>query len=241
VQFVRDYYDPNQHGCDADLVICRHVLEHIADPRKLLRAIRQAIGDRPDTMVFLEVPNVLYTLRDMGIWDIIYEHCGYFSASSLVRVFAESGFTPRRAYEVYGGQFVCIEATAGGRGEAFDIAPLGDAVSAFKQHYEQKVAHWNERLGALLDAGRHVAVWGAGSKGVTLLNTLKRGPQVQYVIDVNPRKVGKYIPGCGQRIDAPSALPRHLPLTVLVMNPLYESEIRAQLAELGITADVELV
>jgi len=87
----------------ADLICCRHVLEHIDQPREFLSSLRQTIGDRLQTTVFFEVPNALYTLKDMGIWDIIYEHCTYFTEASLAHLFVRAGFVPLRVAEQYDG------------------------------------------------------------------------------------------------------------------------------------------
>lgn len=78
--FIRDFYSEAYAGYTADLICCRHTLEHIHRPHQFLSEIRRAIGNRKETMVFFEVPDALFTLRDLGIWDIIYEHCSYFSA-----------------------------------------------------------------------------------------------------------------------------------------------------------------
>ena len=79
------------------------MLEHIDEPREFLKALAAKL--EPGTAVFFEVPNVLFTIRDGGIWDIIYEHCGYFSPSSLTRVFQLAGFNVEEVEEAFSGQF----------------------------------------------------------------------------------------------------------------------------------------
>ncbi|MGQ0571078.1 MAG: class I SAM-dependent methyltransferase, partial [Armatimonadota bacterium] len=80
-----------RHVIDAaGLVCCRHTLEHVADPVEFLGRLRRVCGaGRP--AVFFEVPNAVRMLRDVTIWDVIYEHCSYFSPPSLARLFWESG------------------------------------------------------------------------------------------------------------------------------------------------------
>ena len=68
-------------------------------------------------------------------------------------------------------------------------------------------------------------MWGAGSKGVTFLNMIDSRYQIEYVIDINPRKHGKYIPGTGQKIVSPEFLREYIPDIVIVMNLIYENEI----------------
>ena len=75
----------------ADFVCCRHVLEHLPEPMDLLRQLRESMAIRADAVVFFEVPNGLFTLDRLGIWDIIHEHVSYFTPSSLVRAFQRRG------------------------------------------------------------------------------------------------------------------------------------------------------
>ena len=91
ITFIPDAYSERYAHCQADLICCRHALEHIAQPLDFLRMVRRAIGSQRNTVVFFEVPNVPCTLRDLAIWDIIYEHCSYFSPSSLARLFVACG------------------------------------------------------------------------------------------------------------------------------------------------------
>ena len=239
--FVQDYYSERHGDIQADLICCRHALEHIEFPHEFLCTVRKAIGESVDTAVFFEVPNSMYTLRDMGIWDIIYEHCGYFSESSLAEVFALSGFSVQRLGEAFGGQFLSIEVmpTSGtnadnqGRSNA---AIVTEYARAFEKRYKEKLQDWSERLSTFEREGARVVVWGAGSKGVTFLNVLGAQKEVGYIVDLNPYKQGKYVPGTGHEVVAPEFLKQYQPDTVIVMNPIYKDEIAGMIDMMGIEA-----
>ena len=79
-------------------------------------------------------------------------------------------------------------------------------------------------------------VWGAGSKGVTFLNLIDPIGQIEYIIDINPRNQGKYVPGTGQNILSPEFLREYQPDVVLVMNEIYKDEIQQILDSLGVSA-----
>jgi SAM-dependent methyltransferase len=247
LHFIRDYYSAAYAAYSADLICCRQVLEHIQDPRDFLQRLRQTVGDRRETVVFFEVPNVLYTIRDLGIWDIIYEHCSYFSAPSLTRIFQEVGFTVSHVYVTFGDQFLCVEASQAMETPSSPTEPLEDVeellglVRAFEEHYRHKVGLWTTNLNQLRSRANRVVVWGAGSKGVTFLNTVRNGHQVGYVVDINPRKQGMYVAGTGQRIVAPEFLHGYRPDTVLVMNSIYKDEIRDLLRRLKVLAEIVTV
>jgi hypothetical protein len=114
--------------------------------------------------------------------------------------------------------------------------------ASFRQKHLTKLLYWERRIAEYLLEGRRLVVWGAGSKGVTFLNMLSIDCRtIPFVVDVNPRKAGLYVPGTGQRVIAPPELTTYQPDVVLVMNPAYEAEIRGTLQHLEVAADVVLV
>lgn len=247
---IQEPYGEAYFDFPADLIICRQVLEHIEQPREFVAGVRRAVGER-DSLVFFEVPNALYTLRCKGIWDLIYEHRSYFTPSSLAEAFRRQGFDVLRIAKVFGEQFLTIEAKANrekGAQSLFSIlsadewpAQLLVDAETFASHYRNKVLEWTERLARFQREGRTAVVWGAGSKGVTFLNILRGMEAIQKVIDINPRKHGKFISGSGQEIVPPDALRELKPDIILVMNQNYEMEIRNMLERLKVGADLWLV
>jgi len=65
--------------------------------------------------------------------------------------------------------------------------------------------------------------------------------QIEYVIDINPRKIGKYIPGTGHKILSPEFLREYRPDIVIVMNSIYKNEIQQTLNRLGLSTQLVLV
>jgi hypothetical protein len=236
--FIPDYYSSAYSGYGADLICCRHALEHIHRPGDFLSMLRGVIGGR-DTAVFFEVPNARFTLEDLGIWDLIYEHCGYFSQESLRRVFEGHGFRVDRVETEFGGQFLGLYGRPGAGAAAPRVDPdLAALVTRFGQNYAEKVAHWRLRLRELRQGRRRAVLWGAGSKGVTFMNVLGVGDEVDCLIDLNPHKHGRFIPGTGHQVRSPASLAATRPDTVIVMNPLYRDEISAHLRAMGADAEI---
>lgn len=233
-----EFFGPAHAALTPDLVCSRHVLEHISTPRPWLTGIRDCLKD--GTQVYIEVPNSLYTLRDGGIWDLIYEHCGYYSPQSLRHVLEHTGFAIKGIEESFEGQFISAFAECGPSKPAVDGAALPDAaayVDGFQTTYEGKVAEWQGRLQGLEAAGKRVVIWGAGSKGNTFLNVMARGSQVSYAVDLNHRKHGMFVAGTGQSIVGPEFLREYRPHAVVVMNPVYLEEIRTMGQGLGLSAE----
>ncbi|ABW15894.1 Methyltransferase type 12 [Parafrankia sp. EAN1pec] len=254
VHFVVDLYGPRYSDLPADLVICRHVLEHMADPLAFLADIRNALGDR-DASLYLEVPNGGFVLSEAGMWDFIYPHVSYFSPAGLRRVVTAAGFAVTDTGTSYGDQFLWIEARTASPvvphariGSTADKDSSGDTTRfvaqarAFGDMYRGMVQRAATEIGGSSAGPARdapcVLLWGAGSKGVTLLNVLDPGPAVRAVVDLNPRKRGLFIPGTGHRVLAPEDVPAQRVDRVLLPNPLYLDEVRDLLAQLGVRADV---
>jgi SAM-dependent methyltransferase len=245
---TRDFYSQAYAEQPADFVCCRHVLEHISDPRPFLSDIRRGISHRTNCGVFFEVPNASFTLYRMGIWDIIYEHCFYYTAPSLQHLFTLSGFDVLNMYEAFGGQYLCLEAkpavdacNAVVSESGQEMVALSSAVDAFAERYQQQIADWRHTLGILRDAAKRVALWGAGAKGATFLNALRDVSGVEYIVDVNPHKHGRFVPGTGQKVVAPEFLREYQPDLIVITNPNYETEIRRAVAKLDLTPEFRLV
>jgi len=225
----------------ADFICCRHVLEHIDRPLEFLKSIRSSIDQRKNCVIYFEVPNALYSLEHLGLWDIIYEHCSYFTSESLANLFLRAGFDPIEVTERYDGQFLTIEARPGHD----DIMPVSDSkwevsnihqlIDNFQKVYRQKVNSWQSALSELENQNSRIVIWGAGSKGITFVNTLNISyKQIEYIVDVNPRKCGKFVPGTAQCIVGCGFLREYRPDTTIIMNPIYQNEIQTAINEFDI-------
>lgn len=228
--FIRSYYDEQCTGIAADVVVCRHVIEHVPQPVALLRTIRKALTASPEARLFFETPCVEWILRHQVVWDFFYEHCSYFSPGSLRTAFERAGFGVLDVRHVFGGQYLWIEAAMSGPPSEPQPGQVPELAAAFGSAEAKMVADWRRRTAALEERGP-LAIWGAGAKGVTFANLL--GPDARRfacVVDLNPRKQGRFLPGTGHPIVAPSGLDAHRVTQALVMNPNYRAEIEALLA-----------
>jgi 2-polyprenyl-3-methyl-5-hydroxy-6-metoxy-1,4-benzoquinol methylase len=244
IKFIRDRYSPAHSNQKVDLICCRHVLEHIKDPRAFIENIKETLGPKSNPILFFEVPNVMYTLQDFGIWDLIYEHCSYFCKTSLQHLFARFGFRALNLTTAFDHQFLLIEAKASNMTAAdsdedrVDVMHMQNLVREFSTHFSRKINKWKtvlDRLGA--DKNKTV-VWGAGSKGTTFLNMIDDNHAIEYVVDINPKKTGHFIAGTGQRIVDEAFLKQYRPQTVIIMNPAYLDEITKTIRSLNLMTEI---
>lgn len=238
IEFIRRDYDSQAALPDVGLVCCRHVLEHLVDPGSLLTGLRRSLADRK-TPVYFEVPNGEFVLTPSGMWDFIYQHVSYFTSVSLEALFTRCGFEVTDLRDDFDGQFLAIEATPTGQPTTAlpaqrDPAATVAKIEQFAASHRSALDAWNDDLAQRRD----VVVWGAGSKGVTFLNTTTARDAVYAVVDVNPRKQGAYVAGTGHPIVAPDRLVDEPPGKVIVANPAYLDEVRQQLHELDLSPEV---
>lgn len=244
LEFVKAHYTAEQTGIGAALVASRHVFEHIPEPAAFLQMLRESLGEDCDTVVYFEVPEVLFILRDLSIWDIVYEHCNYFGHESLGNIFAGAGFEIIRLDNYFDNQFLAVEARPCEPGRAADVPAVertlqvGARVAEFAEHFAKTKQEWSSKLGELAAAGRKVAIWAAGAKTVSFVNFFEVADQIDCIVDINPRKQGFYLPGTGHEILSPDALVDNPPDTVILMNSHYRDEIAAQLKSMGLTPEL---
>lgn len=226
---------------DVDFVVARHLLEHIPEPTSLVDSMRD--GVRRGGGVYVEVPNLSWTLRRRAFEDFMYEHCGYYTPQTLAHMLARRGFDGVVESSSFEGLFASVEAAV------IDVAPDGrpispglvDELRTGLRGVRERIAEIDDTLTQLRQAGRRVVAWGGGARAVGLLNLVKASDAVEFVVDVNPRKQGTFVTGSGHPIVAPAALKVEPPDLVLVINPVYRDEIAGMLTSLGVFADLRTI
>ncbi len=241
--FIRDLYGPRYAHLEADYIACRHTLEHIGPVQEFMRLIRQTIGDRKAD-VFFELPDMERVLETGVFWDIYYEHCTYFTRGSLARLFRSEGFDVHGLYKAYDDQYLMIEATPA-RGRTAARLPQEDdleSTAALVKKFQAEVDHRLEELAAAAErwrrSGQTVAIWGSGSKCVSLMCSLDLGDSLRSIVDINPHKHGKFLAGSGWEISSPDSLTALRPDAVVIMNSIYTQEIRHELATRGLQPEL---
>ena len=248
--FIADFYGGDAYrDLKADVVICRHTLEHIPDVQTFVTGVREALVDQPDTLVLFEIPDVYRLLQDLAFWDVYYEHCSYFTLGSLGRLFRRCGFDVLRLETDFDDQYLLIEArpsattpsTSAPLPEEDDLERTAAAVERFRRDIPADLEARKADIDRTVAAGRTAVIWGGGSKGVSFLTSLGLDEEIRFAVDINPYKQGKFVAGAGQSVVGPQALQDIRPDLVLVMNPIYVDEIAGILRDLDVTAEVRAV
>jgi hypothetical protein len=242
--FYKEFYAEKHGKLKVSMILCRHTLEHIHDAFKFVRFIRKSLDNNPDTVVFFEVPQISRILDIQAFWDIYYEHCSYFSAGSLGRLFRAAGFEVLDIRLVYDDQYLLIEA------KPIDVLStitfqLEESVNEqrtridkFKINIKKQLNVWRKKLTALKEKGCKVVIWGGGSKSVGFLTNFSDIDAIEYVVDINPHMEGNFIPGIGKSYKPPSFLKDYQPDAVIIMNGIYLKEITQSLHDMEVYPEI---
>jgi len=235
-RFIVDYYDQRYADFGADVVVSRHVIEHIADPVKFLISICDLLGRQKDAPLFLETPDVNWILKNNSFWDFCYEHCSYFSPESLSHALKNSGFRPVEMINTFGGQYMLsmaklAECISDKESQDQSKNEISNIAVEYAQHEENFVEKNRSVLKKISKNGK-IFLWGSGAKGVMYANMIDTNSEfISGIVDVNPDKQGGFIPGSGHKVISPD----HLPQTgsVIIMNENYTEEIKKQISSHG--------
>jgi SAM-dependent methyltransferase len=244
LEFIQDLYSEKYTHLDADVICCRHTLEHIAPTNDFLSMIRRTIGNRHDTLMLFELPDVYRVLKEAAFWDIYYEHCTYFTTGSLARLFRQTGFDVLELELDFDDQYIVLvgkpvaESTEPKLELENDLAKIRHEVAIFPKRFAEVKNKWLKTINGYHQNGEGVILWGGGSKAVSFLTTLGLTDQINCVVDINPHKHGKFIPGSGHPVVSPESLKESPPDYVILMNPIYTKEVRAQLNGMGLNPEI---
>ena len=211
---VKREYFGSTYGRTYDGFVLRHVLEHVKDPISFLKLIRDA--NNGVGKIYIEVPCFDWIIQHNTWYDIFYEHVNYFRLDDFRRMFG----TVIECGRLFGGQYLYVVA---------DLASLREPVIDENHLLDPKTFVKFDFSLLKVEQTSQIAIWGGASKGVIFsLMALRNGLDIEYVVDINPAKQGKFLAATGLRVISPEQAYSLLPLgsNIFVMNSNYLAEIK---------------
>lgn len=225
---IQARYLTDDDRIDADGVILRHVLEHVQRPHVFLNTLHRIFGSCP---IYIEVPRAEWIFDNGAFFDVTYEHVNYFSQQSLACLFADQ-VTAHDS--VFGNQYQYL------------IANLGNLSLEFAESYQSASAWSNLDFDKLfptildkiveIEESLHpegsVYLWGGATKGCMFLHHCTRLQRLKgrfkMVVDINPAKSGRFMPGSLMPIGMPEQLYQQARAhdTIVIANPNYSDEVK---------------
>lgn len=215
-----------------DLLVARQVLEHITELEAFRAALRTLL--RPGGYVLIEVPNFDFSLDALDYSAIWEEHVNHFTFHTLNRFLADAGIR------------VVHSETANFSGEALivlgEYAPANPSMLAwgYLEELRAKALTYRDCWPAFREGivkylrehtrrGGKVAIYGAGCRACSLINFTGLGPYIEFILDDQPEKQGKYMPGShlpilpGEKLEE-----RFVDLCLLAVNAENEEKVIAK-------------
>lgn len=249
IETIERFFDPDfaqtllSHGRSADLMAANNVLAHVPEINDFVRAF--ALLLKPHGVATFEFPHLMRLIEQKQFDTIYHEHFSYLSFTAVEHIFQENGLNVFDVAEMctHGGS-LRVFAQRADSGRQPRTPAVGDLLKREEQAGMRNAAYYEgfqeqanrvkyDLLAFLLEArrsGKKVAAYGAAAKGNTLLNFAGVRPDlVPYVVDKNPAKQGKFMPGSRIPIVDESRLREQRPDFVVIFPWNIKGEIMAQL------------
>jgi len=225
------------------LMVANNVLAHVPDINDFVAGFGILLPE--EGIATFEFPHLLVLLRD-GLYDTVYhEHYSYLSLGAVQHVFEANGLRIIDVEQIptHGGSLRVFAARADGPAEVRpSVRQLLDAERraglfdtsgyAQLQGLADRTRDWlRSFLESAVDEGRTVAAYGAAAKGTTLLNHAEIDRRLlPFVVDRNPAKQDRQMPGTGIPIAPEERLTQERPDTILILPWNLRAEVSEQLA-----------
>ena len=231
-------------GLQADLLIGNNVLAQVPDVNDFVAGMKLLL--KPGGVLTMEFPHLMRLMQENQFDTIYHEHFSYFSFLTAERIFAAHGLRLFDVQELrtHGGslRIYARHAEESGTPESEDVTRLRareesaglnrlETYAAFTEQVHETKRRLLEFLINVKRAGKHIAGYGAPGKGNTLLNYCGiRTDFLDYTVDRNPYKHGRFLPGTHIPIHAPEKIRQTRPDYVLILPWNLKDEIMEQVS-----------
>jgi hypothetical protein len=240
LEIAQDYLNPqsaSRWAGEADVIIIRHVLEHIPALDDFMAGV-EALS-HAGTALVIEVPDLTATVRAGLHTNFYHPHVNYFDQETLGWLLDRWGWRASTGaiVDIFGGSLLLCAGRKGRQSPLGWPAPQGDPVELlWPGELEVFCRQWERRGEALRTflqeraaEGMIVDGYGAAERTVAALGYAQVGPGlVRRLYDQNPLLEGWAVPGARATIHSPSAMKADPPDLLVIFASSYEAEIIAQ-------------
>ena len=230
-------------GQKPKLMIGNNVLAHVPDIHDFIKGFSLLIAD--EGLITFEFPHLLNLIKKTQFDTIYHEHYSYLSVTALLPIFAQHGLRIINVEKLltHGGSlrvfvvknissWIVHESVRATIAEESQYDPRDLRIYETLQRKVEGIKHnlLSELIKCKKD-GKRISAYGAAAKGVTLLNYCGvSNDLIDYVVDLNPNKQGKFLPGSQIPIVGINVFDMKIPDILLVLPWNLSIEIKSQLS-----------
>ncbi len=235
-------FDPAVHLAELhpDLIISRHVLEHLMNPLGFIQSLAFAASwEGVDTSLLIEVPCIDSVLQIGRTVDFFYEHNSHFTTTSLHRMLSRCASEVELVQTGYNSEVVYGLARFRVCQDQVDFA---QAALRFRDRAERQADNLRTELDELAQSGDKVAIWGGTGKAAAFINQngLDR-ERFPLVVDSDADKARTHVPGTGQEIRFRDCLIDEPADVILIATQWRAADICVEIERAGITCQRILI
>lgn len=228
---IKDYFVPERDlpKYNPDMMICRHVLEHLESPLQFVTDIAYWCAHYHLSPLFLvEVPRIDKALAQGRVNDYLYEHVSNFTDRSFRQMFEQAGYDIIEQRIAYGDEVVVGLV----RPKIVpDLTMHKESASDAIDELPVQIDTIHNALVELTKSGT-VALWGGTGKSSAFINAFKvDAERFPTVIDSDPNKCGFFVPGMGQEIRPPDYLLEQPADHIIITTQWRAKDIYAEITE----------
>lgn len=244
ITFIKAYYDERQADQMVDFIVCKQVIDELADPAQFVKCFKHNLSSQDPIGVYIEIQNGMVTFENQLVWNIGYAKKSWFTIESITYLLESNGFEVKNVKSLLKGAYLGVLAAPA---EADKVSSpstnrsILSTLKAFSDSYEREGKKWRSLMDRWLAEGKKIALWGAGMRGINFLSAFPDHQLISQVIDINPNRKNKYLPRSGFKVEAPEALKTQRIDMIIISNSIYAQEIMEQAKDLGYSGAFEIL
>ena len=209
-----------------NLIVARHLLEHLQDPLGFIKEINKFINDQ-NCLVYIEIPNFNEIVESARFYDLFYDHFGYFYQDVFRKLLEKCDLNIVDKIEIFNSQHIGFFCKKNETNKKLSTQNINQKNYLFESS--------KLRLNVFLKSYDEFIIWGAGAHGVTLFFSLNKSNQdkVLCFIDNDSSKQNKYIPGTNIQVKNDKLIYGKKEVVILISASLYEDEITKHITNIN--------
>jgi hypothetical protein len=229
IQLIQDYFSTlniKKFVPHADLIVMRHVLEHLKNPLETIMNCLKSM--KVGAKFYIEVPNINNILENSRVYDFFYEHVSYFSPELLKYIIKELGHEIHKVAHLISGQHfgILIEKKRTNESARANFSNFKYNHSLIISKFKIEIQSFEGKLLKILSTHNDIAIYGAGGHAISIISRLNLSTdQVKFLLDLSPHKIGKKSPTGSIPIIKPSRSRLESINCIIIFASLHQKEI----------------